>query len=69
MVCVPIARCPTSHFIRFLHIQSDSYTDGGVIPYPTLEEKKEIVLNAVETLHVLGYENPKITRLLPSGKK
>ncbi|HHY69188.1 MAG TPA: phosphate acyltransferase [Bacillota bacterium] len=43
-------------------------TDGGVIPYPTLEEKKEIVLNAVETLHVLGYENPKIAALCPVEK-
>ena len=35
-------------------------TDGGMMTYPTLEQKKEIIINAVETLHKLGYENPKV---------
>lgn len=35
-------------------------TDGGMMTYPTLEQKKEIIVNTVETLQALGYENPKI---------
>lgn len=35
-------------------------TDGGMMTYPTLEQKKDIIINAVETLHKLGYENPKV---------
>ncbi len=34
--------------------------DGGMVPYPTLEEKKNIIDNTVSTLHRLGYDNPKI---------
>lgn len=33
-------------------------TDGGMIPYPTLEEKKDIIINAVEMFRSLGYERP-----------
>ncbi|MCC8081548.1 MAG: bifunctional enoyl-CoA hydratase/phosphate acetyltransferase [Lachnospiraceae bacterium] len=35
-------------------------TDGGMMTYPTLEQKKDIIINTVETLKALGYENPKI---------
>ena len=35
-------------------------TDGGMVMYPTLEQKKEIISNAVETLLKLGYERPKV---------
>jgi len=35
-------------------------TDGGMIPYPDLEQKKGIVKNAVELFHGLGYLRPKI---------
>ncbi len=35
-------------------------TDGGMMTYPTLEQKKDIIVNTVETLKALGYENPKI---------
>ncbi|MCD7981254.1 MAG: bifunctional enoyl-CoA hydratase/phosphate acetyltransferase [Clostridiales bacterium] len=35
-------------------------TDGGMMTYPTLEQKKDIIVNTVETLRALGYENPKI---------
>lgn len=35
-------------------------TDGGMMTYPTLEQKKEIIINTVETLKALGYENPKV---------
>lgn len=35
-------------------------TDGGMMTYPTLEQKRDIIINTVETLKALGYENPKI---------
>ena len=34
-------------------------TDGGMIPYPDLDKKRQITANAVRTLHLLGYELPK----------
>ena len=34
--------------------------DGGMIPYPTLEQKKDIIENSVGVLHAYGYENPKV---------
>lgn len=38
-------------------------TDGGMVPHPTLEEKKEIIINAVEVLRSLGYERPRVAVL------
>lgn len=38
-------------------------TDGGMCTYPTLDQKKEIIINAVETFHAMGYELPKIACL------
>jgi len=38
-------------------------TDGGMIPYPTLEEKKDIITNAVEMFRSLGYEKPSVAVL------
>ena len=38
-------------------------TDGGMIPYPTLEEKKDIIINAVEMFRSLGYEKPSVAVL------
>ena len=38
-------------------------TDGGMNPYPTLEEKVKILKNAVEALHKLGIECPKVAAL------
>lgn len=38
-------------------------TDGGMIVYPDVVQKKDIVLNAVEIFHNLGYENPKVAVL------
>jgi phosphate butyryltransferase len=35
-------------------------SDGGMMTYPTLEQKKEIIENAVDILLALGYENPKV---------
>lgn len=34
--------------------------DGGMVPYPTLEQKKGIIENTVAVLHALGYERPKV---------
>lgn len=38
-------------------------TDGGMMMYPNLEEKKQIIENAVSVFHTLGYENPKVAVL------
>ncbi len=35
-------------------------TDGGLNILPTLEQKKQIVENAVKVFHKLGYEKPKV---------
>lgn len=35
-------------------------TDGGMLPYPTLEQKVGIVNNAVHLLNALGYEKPNV---------
>ena len=38
-------------------------TDGGMVIYPTLEQKKEIIINAIEVANKLGVEKPKIAVL------
>lgn len=38
-------------------------TDGGMLLYPTLEEKKQLIENAVAAFHSLGYVNPKVAVL------
>lgn len=43
-------------------------TDGGMMPYPTLEQKKYIIENAVEILNKLGIEAPKVCVLAASEK-
>jgi len=35
-------------------------TDGGMVTYPTLEQKKDIIDNAVNALLSMGYVNPKV---------
>lgn len=35
-------------------------SDGGVCAYPDLAKKKDIIINAVNALHALGYEKPKV---------
>lgn len=35
-------------------------SDGGIVIRPSLEEKVKLINNAVEVLHKLGYENPKV---------
>jgi phosphate butyryltransferase len=41
-------------------------TDGGMIPYPTLEQKAGIIKNACGVFKALGYERPKIAVLAAS---
>jgi phosphate butyryltransferase len=43
-------------------------TDGGVTPHPDRQQKIEIILNAVEVAHALGYENPKVALLSATEK-
>lgn len=38
-------------------------TDGGMLLYPDLAQKKQIVVNAVSALHALGYETPLVAIL------
>ena len=38
-------------------------TDGGMVVYPSLEDKKHIIINAVTTLRAMGYKMPKIAVL------
>jgi phosphate butyryltransferase len=38
-------------------------TDGGMIPYPTLEEKKDILANTLEALKAIGIDAPKVAAL------
>lgn len=38
-------------------------TDGGMILYPTLEQKQWIIRNAVEVYHRLGYDRPNVAVL------
>ncbi len=35
-------------------------SDGGIVPAPTLEQKADIIRNAVDAMHKLGWENPKV---------
>ena len=34
--------------------------DGGMVAYPNLEQKKDIIANTVDTLMALGYTRPKV---------
>lgn len=38
-------------------------TDGGMMMYPTLEEKKQIIQNAVGVYHAMGIPEPKVAVL------
>ena len=42
--------------------------DGGMVPYPTLEQKKEILLNSAEVFRKLGYEEVKAAVLACAEK-
>lgn len=50
---VMIYDVPAYHKLIFL-------TDGGMVPYPTLEDKIGIIQNAVITAHALNIEVPKV---------
>jgi len=58
--------CLMSHFV-FMEIPGYHklivVTDGGLIPHPNLDEKAQILINAVNVLHNMGYENPKVAVL------
>lgn len=52
-----------SHFVFFelpYYHKLLVITDGGVMTYPNLDQKKQIIENTVDTLKCLGYENPKV---------
>ena len=38
-------------------------TDGGMMMYPNVDEKKQIIENAVNTLIAMGYDEPKVAVL------
>ena len=38
-------------------------TDAAMVPYPDLAKKKDILLNAVDLFHRLGYSSPKVACL------
>ncbi len=52
-----------SHFTMF---QVPGYhkllvpVDGGMVTYPTLEQKRDIICNTVDTLRSMGYDMPKV---------
>ena len=43
-------------------------TDGGMLLTPDIDQKAKIINNAVETLHNMGYENPKVAVLCAAEK-
>lgn len=45
-----------------------SMTDGGINIAPTLEEKEQILRNALEILHTFGWEEPKVAVLAANEK-
>lgn len=53
---VVIHELPTYHKLL-------AVTDGGMMMYPNLDEKKQIIENAVNTLVAMGYDNPKVAVL------
>lgn len=36
------------------------FSDAGMVMYPSLEDKKHIIENAVKVFHAIGYDNPKV---------
>jgi len=43
-------------------------TDGGMVTYPDLNQKKDLILNAVEVAKALGYEEVKVACLAAKEK-
>lgn len=56
MSFIAITEIPWYHKLIFI-------TDGGMLPYPDLDQKKQLICNAVEALHNMGYEQPKVAVL------
>ncbi len=50
---VAILQVPSYH--KFIAV-----TDGGMVMYPNVEEKKQIIENAVDMFRAMGYEKPKV---------
>ena len=60
-----------SHFVLFStpkYHKPFAVTDSAVVIAPTLEQKAKIVQNAVNTMHKLGLENPKVSCVCPVEK-
>ena len=60
-----------SHFVLFStpkYKKPFAVTDSAVVIAPTLEQKVKIVQNAVDTMHKLGVENPKVACVCPVEK-
>lgn len=53
---VAILQVPSYH--KFIAV-----TDGGMVMYPNVEEKKQIIENAVDVFLAMGYEKPKVAVL------
>lgn len=53
---VVIHEIPTYHKLL-------AVTDGGMMMYPNVDEKKQIIENAVNTFRAMGYEEPKVAVL------
>ncbi len=53
---VAVIESPDYHKLLFI-------TDGGMCPHPDIIQKEEIVKNAIDFLHKLGYENPYVAVL------
>jgi phosphate butyryltransferase len=53
-----LAEDPASNFERIVGM-----SDGGINILPNLEQKRQIIENAVEVFHLLGYSNPKVALL------
>lgn len=43
-------------------------TDGGLVMYPTLEQKKDLIKNSVAAMHKIGYKKPKVAILCAVDK-
>jgi len=55
-----------SHLTLFDHPRFDrliAMTDGGLVPFPTLAQRVEILRNAVDAMRILGVAQPRIAGL------
>ena len=50
-------------FVAGLEARIVGITDGGVIPRPTLDQKAQILGNAVQAFHALGVRQPRVALL------